>query len=277
MSVTVVRQHDLDPAWTAPGAKEPGTVRWLTTSVGGPPGTINTNPERAAHSDLTVVGFMGLPAAQAQRIHAHTITETYVVLSGQLVGYDGNGNRETAGPLDCVSMPPGCYHATRALVASDVELLWVHDRQEPLGAAHYPDTDDVPCPPMRPVPFVPLVPTWDAPQAKEAGFLRWHATWIHAGDTDDARPDGSLTSPNLSLGITGILPANQQPTAARDAPAVYFVARGRVVVTSDEGDPTVLEPRDCLHVPAGTRHALRNVGDDTAMVVRVDELGTVTS
>lgn len=58
------------------------------------------------------------------------------------------------------------------------------------------------------MPFVPLVPSWDAPRAKEAGFLRWHTTWIHAGDGDDARPDGSLSSANLSLGVTGILPAD---------------------------------------------------------------------
>lgn len=276
MGVTVVRQHDLKPAWTAPGAKEPGTVRWLTTSVGGGPGTINTNPERAAHSDLTVVGFMGLPAAQAQRIHAHTITETYVVLAGRLVSYDGNGNQEVAGPMDCVSMPPGCYHATRALAGSDVELLWVHDRQEPLGAAHYPDTDDNPCPPMRPVPFAPLVPTWDTPRAKEAGFLRWHATWIHAGEGDAVSDDGSLASSALSLGVTGILPANQQPMAERPDAAIYFVARGRVALTADETDPVVLEARDSVHVTAGTRHALRNVGEDTAMIVRIDELGAAT-
>ncbi len=273
-TATVVPQTDLTPSWSAPGAKEVGTIRWLTTSVGGGEGTINTNPEEAAHSDFTVVGMMGLPAAQAQKMHCHTITEIYVVLKGRVVSFDGNGNREIAGPLDCLYMPVGCYHATRALADEDVEFLWVHDRQEPLGAAHYPETEDIPCPPMHMVRFADLAPSWESSQAREVGFLRWLVTYVRGGSTSaEVAADGSLTNENIALGLLGIQPANQQPLEAAEVPIVYFVAQGQVVVCSHQngGLAKVLGPRDVFHVPAATAHSIRNVGDDIAQVVWVHE------
>lgn len=273
-TATVVRQSDLEPSWSAPGAKEVGTIRWLTTSVGGGEGTINTNPGAAAHSDLTVVGMMGLPAAQAQRLHCHTITEIYVVLKGRVVSFDGNGNREIAGPLDCLYMPVGCYHATRALADEDVEFLWIHDRQEPLGAAHYPDTEDIPCPPMRLVRFADLTPSWQSSQAREIGFVRWLMTYVRGGSRPEGvATDGSLTNQNIALGLLGIQPANRQPLEAAGVPLVYFVAQGQVAVSSHRSDfpAEVLGPRDVFHVPLGTAHSIRNVGDGIAQLVWVHE------
>lgn len=273
-TASVVQQTDLAPNWSAPGAKEVGTIRWLTTSVGGGEGTINTNPEDSAHSDLTVVGMMGLPAAQAQKLHCHTITEIYVVLKGRVVSYDGNGNREIAGPLDCLYMPVGCYHATRAMADEDVEFLWIHDRQEMLGSAHYPDTDDIPCPPMHMVRFADLAPSWESPQAREIGFVRWLVTYVRGGSvSEEVAGDGSLTNKNIALGLLGIQSANVHPLETAEVPIVYFVAQGQVVVCSDQhgGPVKVLGPRDAFHVPAGTAHSIRNVGDSTAQLVWVHE------
>ncbi len=186
-------------------------------------------------------------------MHCHTITEIYVVLKG----FDGNGNRKIAGPLDCLYMPVGCYHATRALSDEDVEFLWIHDRQEPLGAAHYPDTEDIPCPPMHMVRFADLAPSWQSSQAREVGFLRWLVTYVRGvSNAEQVTADGSLTNENTALGVLGIQPASQQPLEVAEVPLVYFVARGWVVVASEhEGDSAeVLGPRDVLHVPAGAPH-----------------------
>jgi hypothetical protein len=52
---------------------------------------------------------------------------------------------------------------------------------EPLGAAHYPDTEDIPCPPMHMVRFADQAPSWQSSQAREVGFLRWLVTYVRGG------------------------------------------------------------------------------------------------
>jgi quercetin dioxygenase-like cupin family protein len=267
----LVRQVELEPTWTTLGAKEPGTMRWLTTSVGGGPGTINTHPAQAAPSAHVVAGLMGLPAAQSQRIHRHTITEIYVVLRGRVMSFDSNGHRAVAGPLDCLHTPPGCYHATRALGDADVEFLWVHDRQEPEGAGDYADAPP-PGPAMQVVRFADLEPSWDAPKARDVGFLRWSVAWVGGGGPDLER-GVAVGSDTIAMGLMGLLPGNRQPRHAQPCGVVYLLARGDVVaeVEDRDGPPQRLAVGDCLAVAAGEVHALRNVGADTAQVVWLHE------
>lgn len=83
-------------------------MRWLVSWVGGPPGYINPSQGVSVVSDEMAVGYMSLPIGQKQPgLHTHTVAEIYIVLSGQLMGWDGRGDEHLAGPDDCVYIPAG--------------------------------------------------------------------------------------------------------------------------------------------------------------------------
>ena len=109
----IVRFNDLEPVWYLPRAKEPGFMRWLVTWLGGPEGYVNPSRGVAAENQDMAVGYMSLAVGQRQDgLHAHTVAEIYVVLAGQLLGWDGRGESHLAGPGDCVYIPKGDCHSS---------------------------------------------------------------------------------------------------------------------------------------------------------------------
>lgn len=107
-STRIVRFQDLEPVWYLPKAKEPGFMRWLVSWIGGPAGYVNPSLGTSTVNEQMVVGYMSLPVGQRQPgLHTHTVAETYIVLSGSLMGWDGRGEEHVAGPGDCMHIPKG--------------------------------------------------------------------------------------------------------------------------------------------------------------------------
>jgi mannose-6-phosphate isomerase-like protein (cupin superfamily) len=112
----IIRYVDLEPQWHVPGAKEPGFMRYLINWTGGPAGHINPNRGTAVVSENTVVGMMNLPVGQRQKgLHYHSVCEIYIILRGNLEGYDGRGHITRVGPLDCMVIPAGVPRKFRDL------------------------------------------------------------------------------------------------------------------------------------------------------------------
>lgn len=174
-SVRVVRNKDLEPNWSVKQAKEPGFMRSLITWVGGPEGYINTNLDVSVISQSCAVGLMRMPVGNRQAgVHVHSVAEIYVILKGEVEGFDGVGNSHRAGLLDCLYIPAGVPHGVRTVGDADVELIWLHDAIEKLGVSTYldgpgpfPAQDEVSL-----VRFVDLTPDWGGDKAKEGGHLR---------------------------------------------------------------------------------------------------------
>lgn len=264
----VIRQSELEPKFHTPKAKEPGYIRWMTTHIGGGPGYINSNPEQSIISDNIVFGMMGFPAAQKQYgLHAHTVTEIFVVLKGEMTSFDGNGGVHRAGPLDCIVLPPGCYHGLANLGREDVLVLVIHDRLERKGSAQYTDESRLPCPAMQLVSFRELEPNWQGHMAKQTGYLRWLASWLGGFNGLDFHPGQSIKNEHAALGFMGMMPYNKQPRHRNESGVVYFVAQGNIAVSGPGGREEIAGLYDTIYVPPGEEHAVRNVSGEIAHIV----------
>ena len=266
----IVRFRDLEPTWTTKQAREAGFMRWLVTWVGGPRGYINTNPGAAIESDRIAVGMMYLPRGQRQAgVHTHGVTEIYVILQGELEGFDASGHPHRAGSLDCTYIPPGCPHGVRNSGMEDVVLIWVHDGIERNGTAvYYPDDHvfgDVPS--IALVPFAGLEPDWSEQAARTPGTMRWSARWVQAGGET---AHSAVHNDRISIGMTVLEPGHAVPAEALPVTRLYLVAGGSAI-TATGGANEVLTWLDGLHVPAGDVVPIRNNGPETLRLLWVED------
>jgi mannose-6-phosphate isomerase-like protein (cupin superfamily) len=232
----IIRYRDLEPARHVPGAKEPGFMRWLITWVGGPAGHINTNRDVAKVSQNTVVGMMNLPVGQRQKgLHYHSVAEIYIILRGELEGYDGRGHIPRAGPMDCMYIPAGVPHGVRNSGLEDCDLIWIHDGIEIVGTSVYymdgivtgpPQVDDITI-----VSFKDLEPSYGAHRAKEVGHMRWMINWVAGGPGfENFSPSCAAPSNNVAIGMTVLQPGQKSVPHSHEDAEVYVVMRGKGVM-----------------------------------------------
>lgn len=272
-----------------PGATEGGYLRWLTSWVGGPEGHINPNFGVSVTSDKTSVGFMKLMKGCRQKgVHAHTIVEVrpslpcpepprptparpltdrrqiYVILKGNIEGFDGKGHKHRAGPMDCIYIPKGVPHAVRNSGVEDLDLLWIHDGIEKKGAATY-YFDEATTPKIggvQVIKFMDLEPQWAAPKASQAPFLRYLVSWVGGqGGVVNYNPKEAHDSDKVALGMLVIYPGNRQVSHSYPGNRTYVVVEGKALVDRGKGKEEV-KRLDGIWIPGGTKIALSNHATD---------------
>ena len=279
---SIIRFAELEPSWHVPGAKVPGTMRSLISWVGGPKGYVNSNPGFAVENDEIGVGLMYLPIGQRQQgLHYHTITEIYIIVKGQVEGYDALGIPHLAGPMDCMYIPPGVPHGVRNCGMEDVELIWLHDGMEAKGATVYcKNEDDIKnAPSKQPVKVIPLPdlePTWGAPRAKEPEFLRWVVNWVGGPDGFENFNKGhAVESDKVALGLTVLLPGQKSVPHAHAVAEVYVIMKGKALINLGKGNQE-LGYLDSVYFPKDYYHSLRNHGAEPVYLMWVYEKGNRT-
>ncbi|KAE8331439.1 RmlC-like cupin domain-containing protein [Aspergillus sergii] len=272
----IIRHADLEPQWHVPGAKEPGFIRYLINWVGGPDGHINPNKRAAALSHEVVVGLMNLPVGQKQKgIHYHSVAEIYIILRGELEGYDANGHITRAGPLDCMYIPAGVPHGVRNCGTEDVDLIWVHDGIEKVGTSVYlwdgqaPDTPQVGD--ISIIPFKTLQPSYDLPRAREIEFMRWVVNWVGGPEGyDNFNRPVAFESDKVAIGMTFLQPGQKSvPHRLLDG-EVYVVMQGKAILNLGSRNLEISK-LDGAYIAPGQVHSVRNHGEHPLYLMWVHE------
>ncbi len=123
--VRLIRIDDLEPQWTAPGANETGTLRWMVNWVAGPDGR-NHNPGVAVINPQLALGLTVVDPWNRHLPRRHGGDESYVVLSGAAIVEIGT-ERHRIGRLDALHRPAGCEAGLRNAGDAPLYLLWVRD------------------------------------------------------------------------------------------------------------------------------------------------------
>lgn len=261
MSATplLIRFAELEPSWAVKRAREPGFLRWLVSWMGGPPGTVNFNPAQAAQSGTAAVGFMAMPEGNRQAgLHIHSVTEIYVILKGEIEGYDHTGVPHRAGPGDCIYIPAGVPHGVRTVGSEDLHLIWVHDAIERLGVSVYLEEGEQ----RESDRHIEIV--------SSAGRFRpsandrvWTSAYVGA--------DG-IANPAIQLGVMRLLSGAVETVAPAATARLYIATAGAATVRY--GDRiAALSYLDGLHLPAGVGAAVWNSGDAPADLLCLTEGG----
>ncbi|CAB4883087.1 unannotated protein [freshwater metagenome] len=266
----IVLFEQLEPTWNNPHAREEGHLRWIVSYFGGTPGQINDNPETGLLSTQGSAGLMWLQAGGRQYgVHQHTMRETYVILKGQVESIEP-GRSHLAGPLDCLTMPPGAPHAVRAVGSEDVVLLWCHDANEEIGRSQYYDESDdrwdSSRPPVDVVRWDALAPTREEPGAHEGGTRRTTVTWLEA----ERGPSDGVLAGSVRLGCTTIEPGSRLASHSHPFTEHFLVISGRASVVGPQASPA-LGRWDYVRFEPGVVHSLRAIGDEPAQLLWLQE------
>jgi mannose-6-phosphate isomerase-like protein (cupin superfamily) len=242
--------------------------------VGGGEGYVNSNPHDSCKSKHSSVGLMHIPRGNRQRgLHYHSVAEIYVILKGEVMGWDGYGEVVRAGPLDCIYIPAGAPHGVRSVGGEEVDLIWIHDAIEKKGTSVYWN-DTMPNPqtePVQLVKFSDLEPNWATYDIKDPGHMHYMLSYVggRLGNLNFNR-NVAAESDNVGIGLLAIDPGNKQDMNTGATSELYILIRGKVIIKSDQKNEE-MEYLDGLFLPAGSSRCIRNCGQEQALLVWVHE------
>ncbi|KIW17970.1 hypothetical protein PV08_05165 [Exophiala spinifera] len=112
------------------------------------------------------------------------------------------------------------------------------------------------------IPFAELEPSWHVPGAKVGGTLRWLISWVGGRKGFvNSNPERAVINDEISVGLM-YLPVGQRQEGLHyhTVTEIYVIVKGRVVGYDGSNTSHIAGPMDCIYIPAGVPHGVRNAG-----------------
>ena len=123
-AIDLVRFADLQPDWSAPGAREPGTMRWSVNWVGGLAGSSSANQGVVARNARVSIGMTVLEPGHRIPAAGLPVTRLYLMAQGEAITDIGAG-AAVLGRLDGLHVPAGEAAVLRNNGPAVAQVLWV--------------------------------------------------------------------------------------------------------------------------------------------------------
>ena len=118
-----------------------------------------------------------------------------------------------------------------------------------------------------------LEPQWHVPGAKEPGFMRWLISWV-GGPPGYVNPnkDVAAISEEAVVGLMN-LPVGQRQKGLHyhSVTEIYVVLKGHLMSYDGKGQTHRAGPMDCIYIPAGVPHGVRNCGSEDCELIWVHD------
>lgn len=128
---------------------------------------------------------------------------------------------------------------------------------------------------MQIVRFGDLAPTWNTPKAKLPGHRRWLITYVGGPEGfSNNNPEHAVVNDHIVVGMMG-LPVGQRQYGVHthSVAEIYIILKGQVASIDGTGQEHIAGPLDCIYIPEGTPHAVRNCGtEDVELLYYHDDL-----
>jgi mannose-6-phosphate isomerase-like protein (cupin superfamily) len=123
-AIDLVRFADLQPDWSALGAREPGTMRWSVNWVGGLDGSPGAHQGVAARNARVSIGMTVLEPGHRIPATGLPVTRLYLMAQGEAITDIGAG-AVVLGRLDGLHVPAGEAAVLRNNGPAAAQVLWV--------------------------------------------------------------------------------------------------------------------------------------------------------
>lgn len=118
-----------------------------------------------------------------------------------------------------------------------------------------------------------LEPQWHVPGAREPGFMRWLISWV-GGPTGFVNPskEAAVINENTVVGLMNLLEGQQQKGLHYHSVAeIYVILKGELESYDGRGETHRAGVFDCIYIPAGVPHGVRNCGREDCELLWVHD------